>query len=97
MKLSWQNALTIAACLTTLTLGACATHPGGRPHLATRIPDACEKLAVKVRHPAVKKGDDVRLVLAKYAAAGGALDRANARLEAVRECNRVQRELFGAE
>ena len=45
MKLSWQNALTLSACLTTLILSGCATSPGGRPELATHIPDACEKLA----------------------------------------------------
>ncbi len=71
--------------------------PRGRPELETRIPDACEKLAVKVNHPSVEKGDDARLALAKYAAVGGALDRANARLDAVRERNKVQREMFGAE
>lgn len=96
MKLSWQNVLTVSACLTTLILSGCATNPGGRPELATHIPDACEKLAVRVAHPRYKKGTDVRIVLAKYAAVGGALDQANARLDAVRECSRVQRELFGA-
>ena len=86
MKLSWQNALTVSACLTTLILSGCATSPGGRPELATHIPDAGERLAVRVAHPHYKKGTDVRIVLAKYAAVGGALDQANARLDAVREC-----------
>jgi hypothetical protein len=95
MKLSWQNVLTIAACLTMLTLGACAQF--GRPDLSTNIPDAGEKVAKKVAHPSIKVNNDARLVLAKYAAKGGALDQANAGLDAVRECSRVQRELFGAE
>ena len=77
MKLSWQNALTVSACLTTLILSGCETSPGGRPELATHIPAACEKLAVRVAHPRYKKGTDVRIVLAKYAAVGGALDQAN--------------------
>ena len=97
MKLSWQNALTVSACLTTLILSGCATNPGGRPEIATHIPDACERLAVRVAHPRYKKGTDVRIVLAKYAAVGGALDQANARLDAVRECSRVQRQLLGQE
>jgi hypothetical protein len=79
----------------TLTLGACAQF--GRPDVGTKIPDACETLAKRVAHPSFKEGSDARIVLAKYAAAGGALDQANKRLDAVRECNRVQRELFGAE
>ena len=74
----WQSALTVSACLTTLILSGCATNPGGRPELATHIPDACERLAVRVAHPRYKKGTDVRIVLAKYAAVGGALDQANA-------------------
>jgi len=82
------------ACLMTLTLGACAQL--GRPEISTNLPDACERLAQKVAHPSIKLNDDARIALAKYAARGGALDQANARLDAVRECNRVQRELFGA-
>ncbi len=95
MKLSWHNTPTIAACLTTLTLGACAQP--GRPELSTKIPDACEKLAKRVAHPSFKEGSDARIVLAKYAVTGGALDQANKRLDTVRECNRVQRELFGGQ
>jgi hypothetical protein len=85
MRLSWPNVPTMLVCLTTLTLGACAQR--GRPELATNIPDACEKLAKRVSHPSFKVNDDARIVLAKYAAQGGALDRANARLDAVRECS----------
>lgn len=79
------------ACLMTLTLGACVHD--GRPEAGTNISDSCEQLAQRVAHPSFKKNDDARLVLLKYV---GSLDRANARLDAVRECSRVQRELFGA-
>lgn len=82
----------LAALLAAMTLSGCVTSSSGRPELKTRIPANCERLAKRVTPPTLKEGDDFRSFSFKL---GGALNQANGRLDATRECAAKVRQLFG--
>lgn len=71
----------LAALLLTTTLSACATSASAP--LDRSLPTACDQLAVDVKLPEVKKGDDARAQLAKHRAL---LILTNRRLDAARRC-----------
>src|SRR5258705_8419101 len=72
-----------------------ASHPPTAAERSQSRGQSCGNCS-KACHPVRKKGRINAKILPNPAKSDRLLDRANARLDAVRECSRVQRELFGA-
>lgn len=74
--------MTLALVVSLMTILSGCTGYGSAP-LSIQLPADCQQLAKTVPLPAIKKGDDIRSLLARHRAG---LVKANANLDAVRNC-----------
>lgn len=82
--------LLLAGCLPT-TLAGCATWDTAPPPVRVEVPAECERILQEAVPPAVRAGDDIRVVTAKGAVT---IRLANRRIKSARECLAEQRQKY---